>query len=207
MKKIKYYSLEIYTLISLGLITYSAIWIQPDIARKIILAYVFLFVLHEWEEGHYPGGFPEQVSKLLTGSKDGISPRIKKESRFYTGIYLLALTVVPYFLHEYAWLVLPAAFLGLLEGAVHVAANRLFGMNKLYSPGMITAECELALTVYVFCYLGLNHYVSAIHYALGFLLMLLGFMCMQRQLVHTIGRRYRDLPAMVRERIRGFGKS
>ena len=57
MKFIKYYSLEIYTFFSLLLITISAIFVTPDITRQIILAYILLFVLHEWEEGHYPGGF------------------------------------------------------------------------------------------------------------------------------------------------------
>ncbi|MBR4092178.1 MAG: hypothetical protein IKK28_15215, partial [Mogibacterium sp.] len=57
MKFIKYYSLEIYTFITLLLITLSAIFVIPDITRKIILAYMLIFVLHEWEEGHYPGGF------------------------------------------------------------------------------------------------------------------------------------------------------
>ena len=202
MKFIKHYSLEIYTVISLSVITFSAIWIQPDMAQKIILAFIFLFVLHEWEEGHYPGGFLELIAKLATGRADGIAPELSKGSRLYTGLYLSALTFIPLILHEYTWLVLPAAFLSVLEGFVHIMGIKLFRLKKPYTPGMITAECECLFALCVFCYLGRHHYVRPIHYLFGFLLMLFGFMCMQRKLVHTIGKRYRDLPSMIRRTIR-----
>ena len=201
MKFIKHYSLEIYTVISISLITFSAIWIQPDTAQRIILAYVFLFVLHEWEEGHYPGGFLELIAKLATGRADGIAPEISRGSRLYTGLYLLALTMIPYFLHQYTWLVLPAAFLGLLEGFVHIAGIKLFQLKKPYTPGMVTAECECIFSLYIFYYLAHNNLAKPVHYLIGFLLMLFGFMCMQRTLAHSIGKRYRDLPAMIKHTI------
>lgn len=104
MKFIRYYSLEVYTLISLLLLTISAIFIKPDTAQQIIMAYILLFVLHEWEEGHYPGGFIDMIAGVMLGGADNVSLEIKKGSRLYTGIYLLSLTFVPFFAHRYVWL-------------------------------------------------------------------------------------------------------
>ena len=202
MKFIKYYSLEIYSLISLLLLTISAIFIRPDITQQIILAYILLFVLHEWEEGHYPGGFIDMVAGVMLGGADNVSLEIKKGSRLYTGAYLLALTFVPFFAHGYTWLVLPAVFLGLWEGFIHIMGIRIFQRKKPYTPGMVTAECECLLSIFVCYYLAHNDLVQPIYFLFGFLLMAAGFMCMQRVLVHSVGRRYRELPSMMRANIR-----
>ena len=62
VKFIKYYSQEIYTVITLLLVTASAIFITPDFTQKVMLVYIFLFLLHEWEEGVYPGGFVDMMN-------------------------------------------------------------------------------------------------------------------------------------------------
>ena len=202
MKFIKYYSLEIYTLISLLLLTISAIFIRPDVTQQIVLAYIFLFVLHEWEEGHYPGGFIDLIAGVMLGGADNVTLEAKKGSRFYTGIYLLALTFVPFFAHEYTWLVLPAMFLGLWEGFIHIMGIKIFQLKKPYTPGMVTAECELVLSVFVWYYLAHNDLVQPVYFLFGFLLMVIGFMCMQRALVHSVGRKYRELPSMMKANIK-----
>ena len=201
MRFIKYYSLEIYTLVSLLLLTISAIFIHPDITQQIALAYILLFVLHEWEEGHYPGGFIDLIAGMMLGGAENIPSEIKKGSRLYTGIYLLALTFVPYFAHGMVWLVLPAVFLGLWEGIVHIMGIRIFRRKRPYTPGMVTAECEFVLSIFVCWYLAHNGLVRPIHFLFGFLLMALGFMCMQRALVHSVGRKYRELPSMIRKKL------
>ena len=201
MKFIKYYSLEIYTFFSLLLITLSAIFVTPDITRKIILAYMLLFVFHEWEEGHYPGGFIDMIAGVMLGGTDKVTTEAKKGSRFYTGIYLFALTLIPYFAHTHTWLVLPAAFLGLWEGIIHILGIKIFQCKIPYTPGMVTAECELILSLFVFYYLAHNGLATPLHYLLSFILMVIGFMCMQRCLVHSIGRKYRELPSMMKANI------
>ena len=207
MKFIKYYSLEIYTFFSLLLITVSAIFVTPDITRQIIIAYMLLFVLHEWEEGHYPGGFIDLIANVMLGGADNVSIEAKKGSRFYTGIYLFALTLIPYFAHLNTWLVLPAAFLGLWEGIIHVLGIRIFQQKIPYTPGMVTAECECILSIFVFYYLAHNQLATPIHYLTGFVLMLLGFMCMQRSLVHSVGKRYRELPSMMKANLKRIKES
>lgn len=198
MRFVKYYSLELYTVLSLLLIALSAIFVTPDVIQKFTLAYIFLFVLHEWEEGHYPGGFIDLITGLLGGGVE-VSEETKKGSRLYTGIYLLALTFIPYFAHSYAWLILPAVFLGLWEGIVHVLGIKIFQRKRPYTPGMITAECELVMSICVLWYFASHNLATPLQVLAGIVLMILGFMCMQRALVHSIGRKYRELPGMMRE--------
>ena len=60
-----------------------------------VLVYIFLFILHEWEEGKYPGGFIEMISSMI---EIDVSEEQKKASRIPTGILLLLFTIVPFFL-------------------------------------------------------------------------------------------------------------
>ncbi len=62
MKFIKHYSLEIYTVISMALIVVAAFVGDLSFIQKMIVTDAFLFILHEWEGGHYPGGFVDMVS-------------------------------------------------------------------------------------------------------------------------------------------------
>ncbi len=57
MRYLKYYSHEIFSVMILMLLTFSSVFVIPDITRRIALIYAFLFLLHEWEENNYPGGF------------------------------------------------------------------------------------------------------------------------------------------------------
>jgi hypothetical protein len=57
MKFIKHYNHEIYSVITLLLILFSAIFVIPNFTQKLALAYACIFLLHEWEENCYPGGF------------------------------------------------------------------------------------------------------------------------------------------------------
>ncbi len=182
------------------MIALSTIIVTPDVVQKFTLAYIFLFVLHEWEKGHYPGSFIDLITGLLGGVE--VSEETKKGSRFYTGIYLLALTFVPYFAHSCAWLILPAVFLGVWEGIVHVLGIKIFQRQRPYTPGMITAECELVMSIYVLWYFAGHDLATPLQVLAGIALMILGFMCMQRALVHSVGRKYRQLPGMMRENLK-----
>lgn len=203
MKKfMQYYSLEIYTVTSLLLIMYSTIFVSPDVIQKMALVFTFIFMLHEWEECFYPGGFSDIVSGIILGETNSISQEQTRASRVFTGIYLICLTFIPYFAHAYAWLILPAVFLGILEGFVHIAATKAFGNGKPYTPGFITAECELVTSIYVIWYLISHHLVTPLQFILALVLCLAGFMSMQRILVKQKGLKYRDLPKIAKQNIK-----
>ncbi len=166
------------------------------VIQKYILTYTFLFILHEWEEGHYPGGFIDMISGM-----SGIDPsdEIRRASRIPTGILLTAFTYMPFFLKDNAVAVLVVAFLGILEGIVHAAGIRLWHRQYPYTPGMVTAELEMLVSISLFAYLSRNGLASLPDYLLGFAIMLACFVTMQKTLTVMVGIRYGDLPKMIRK--------
>jgi len=85
-KFIKYYALEIYTVISMLILLIVGFMGDLSIIQKFVLVYIFLFILHEWEEMKYPGGFADLISNML---KIEINEDIKRATRIPTSILLL----------------------------------------------------------------------------------------------------------------------
>ena len=61
---IRKYSLEILSVILFGFVTLTAVMPVVSIPRKILAVLMFLFVLHEWEENVYPGGFSQLMGRF-----------------------------------------------------------------------------------------------------------------------------------------------
>ncbi|MBO6002231.1 MAG: hypothetical protein J6P53_01900 [Mailhella sp.] len=196
VKFIRHYALEIYTVLAMLLLLLGGLLGDLTVIQKYTLAYAFLFILHEWDEGHYPGGFIDMISGML-----GIDPsdEIRRASRIPTGILLTAFTYVPFFLKDNAVAVLAVAFLGVLEGFVHVAGIRLWHRPYPYTPGMVTAELELLVSISLFAYLSRNGLAAWPDYLLGFAIMLACFVTMQKTLTMMVGMRYSDIPKMIRK--------
>lgn len=64
-----------------------------SVIQKFVLVYIFLFILHEWEEGKYPGGFVDLISSMI---EIDVNEEQRKASRIPTGILLLLFTIVPF---------------------------------------------------------------------------------------------------------------
>ena len=73
-KFIKHYALEIYTVIAMILLTVPAFMGELSAIQKFMVIYSVLFVLHEWEEGMYPGGFVHVVGIRLFQCKTPYTP-------------------------------------------------------------------------------------------------------------------------------------
>ncbi len=199
IKFIKYYALEIYTVISMLILVVAGILGDLSIIQKFVLVYIFLFILHEWEEMQYPGGFAESIAKMIGFE---LTPEIKKVSRIPTSILLLTFTITPLVLHNYPITILPLAFLGLFEGLVHIFAIKLFKYQKFYSPGMCTAEIQAIVTIILFTYLIKNNILDGFDYLIGALVMFLCFIIMQKTLTMMIGFKYSDLPKMLKKQLK-----
>lgn len=194
-KFIKHYALEIYTLISLGLLLAGTLMGSLSVIQKFVMVFNFLFVLHEWEEMHYPGGFINLIAGVI--GKD-VSLEQKLASRIPTSVLLLTFTFVPFFWDTCVVPILVTATLGIFEGFVHLMAIRLFRLKKFYSPGMITAILELFVSVALIVYLEQNGLALVSDYVLGVLIMFSCFVAMQKTLTMMIGVKYSELPKCIR---------
>ncbi len=187
---IKYYALEIYTVISMLILTIAGLMGDLSFVQKFVLVYIFLFILHEWEEMKYPGGFADLIANMLGVD---ISIEKKRASRIPTSILLLTFTIAPFVLPQYPAAILPLAFLGLFEGFVHIFAIRLFRCPKCYSPGFVTAEIQAIVTIVLFTYLIKNHILIGTDYIIGALVMCVCFVIMQKTITMMIGYKYSDV--------------
>ena len=195
-KFIKHYALEIYTVISLGLLLAGALMDNLSVIQKFVMVFNLLFVLHEWEEGHYPGGFIDLISGMI--GKD-VPGETKRASRIPTGILLIAFTFVPFFWDNCVIFILVTATLGIFEGIVHMMGIRIFRLPKFYSPGMVTAELELLVSVVLIVWLEQNDLASATDYIWGVVIMFACFIAMQRTLAWMVGMKYSELPKRLRK--------
>ena len=88
------YNLEILTILMFTFVTANAIFDEaPSITQKMLLAYVFLFTLHEWEENRFPGGFVKIMEGMI-GKK--FSEDAKELSHIPVIILLLLIHIIPY---------------------------------------------------------------------------------------------------------------
>ncbi|MBQ8458634.1 hypothetical protein IJ541_00875 [bacterium] len=198
IKFIKYYALEIYTVISMLILVIAGIMGDLSVIQKFVLVYIFLFISHEWEEMSYPGGFADLIAKMI---EVDINPEMKRASRIPTSILLLTFTITPFILHQYPITILPLAFLGLFEGFVHIFAIKLFKCPKCYSPGFVTAEIQAVVTIILFTYLIKNQILSGFDYLIGILVMFVCFVIMQKTITMMIGYKYSNLPKMLKKQL------
>ena len=198
---LRYYSLEIYTVISMIVMAYAWV-INTDTIQAFAVIAILLWILHEREESYYPWWFAENVIWKITWMQDKITPELIRYSRVVTSIYLMILTFVPFFCSNRAWLIIPAWCLGIFEGIVHIAFIFAARLKKPYSPWMITAEIELILSIWMFYYLISNNLVEPIHFLYGFLIMIWWYVWVQYNEVHLVWFKYRELPKRMKENIK-----
>lgn len=198
-KFIKHYALEIYTVISMSLIVGAAMMGELSFVQKMVVIDTFLFILHEWEEGHYPGGFINMVASLIRVS---ISNELKRASRLPCGIFLLLLSVIPFIYDRYPMVTMIVATFGIIEGVVHTVGIRLFRVRGFYTPGMVTAWLEMFVSVILISYLAINHLGHWYDYVFGPLIMIIFFGCLQKTMTLLVGIRYSDMPKYLRRQWR-----
>ena len=198
----KHYALEIYTVIAMLLITLVAIFI-PELTdiQKFVVFMSFIFILHEWEEGKYPGGFLDLIIQLLQRNVDDETARA---SRLVTSVLIFALTIVPFFFGDgYPMFAVAVATFCIFEGFIHIFGIRIFRLKRFYTPGLVTAEVEAATGIALIVYLAVNHLAAWYDYVCGPFIFLACFACMQRTLMSMVGRlHYKDMPKLIKAQLR-----
>ena len=192
---IKYYALEIYTVLALSFIVAAAVIGNLSTVQKLVVVDALLFVLHEWEEGHYPGGFIKLISGLV-GIK--VDDEMSRASRIPAGILLLTLSIVPFVFDTTPLIIVAVATFGFIECFVHTMGIRLFRMKRFYTPGMVTAWLEFVVSVMMITYLAVNDIARCYDYVFGPLLMIVCFGLLQKTMTLMVGIRYSDMPKMIR---------
>lgn len=201
MRFIRYYSHEIYSVLTILLILASALFVTPDMTQKLALIYAFIFLLHEWEENNYPGGF----FKMLFGEIAGIEPvpsgdRLK-ESRRFVYILLVVFTFTPYFLHTQMWLLLPIVYLGFMEGVSHSIVMPRVILKRKYTPGMVTAICQFVLSTGALAYIIQTHSVKAWQYVVAVFIFILGLLFMAVNGMRANGIDPKTMPAQAKRNV------
>lgn len=200
VKFIKNYALEIYTVLAMLFIVYTAMLGELSVIQKLIVIDAFLFILHEWEEGHYPGGFVNMVASLIQVE---VSDETKRASRIPAGILLLLLSVVPFFYHDVPMVVMVVATFGIIEGFVHTVGIRLFHMKHFYTPGAATAWLELVISILMITYLIKYNLGDWQDFVFGPIIMFVCFGMLQKTMTLMVGFNYSDMPKMIKRQWSG----
>lgn len=130
-KFIKHYALEIYTVLAMLFMVATSFMHTLSPVQLFVVVFNFLFILHEWEETLYPGGFIDMISGLVGKT---ISDDKRRASRIPAGILLAAVTLMPFFFDENPVFAVSIATFGLVEGFVHTMGIKLFHTEKRYTP-------------------------------------------------------------------------
>lgn len=195
----KKYHLEILTLITFTFITFCAVFCENlSLIQRMMLGFMFLFTLHEWEESRLPGGFSRLMAKFI-----GLDISKEKEDAAYIPVIILVIliSVIPFFIQK-AFLVLISVYLGLFEALIHIVGIKLHKMNKPYTPGMVTALLLGFASICVLVIFSKNHVIQAREYVWGILLMFACFFAMQRTVISILGLRYKDLLDRIKAKIK-----
>lgn len=198
-KFIRRYALEIYTVLAMLFMVVTSFMIVLSTIRLFVVVFNFLFILHEWEEGAYPGGFVDLISSLI---EVDLTDDLRRASRIPTGVFLVAVTLLPFIFDSIPLFSVTIAVFGCFEGFVHVMGIKIFGLKKKYTPGMVTGLIEAAVGIGLICYLAVNHLAAWYDYVGGILLFFICFASMQKTLTLMVGIRYRDMPKLIKKQIK-----
>ena len=62
---IKRYALEIYTVLGMAFMVVTSLMGDLSPIQRFVVCFNFLFILHEWEENAYPGGFLNLITQVI----------------------------------------------------------------------------------------------------------------------------------------------
>ena len=200
-KFMKHYALEIYTVVAMLLITLVALFMDNlTVIQQFAVWVSFLCILHEWEEGRFPGGFLDLISKHVL--QMDIDMETKLGSRLITAVFIFTISLVPFFMGDrIPMFAVAMACFCIFEGIIHIVGIKIFQREKPYTPGLVTAEIELVTGISLIVYLALNHLGAWYDYTFGPFVFIAGFACMQRSLMGMIGLRYKDMFAIMKKRL------
>ena len=197
------YHLEILTFVMLAMVLCSFIFCSDlGLIQQIMMGYMILYTLHEWEEIRFPGGFAKLMSKFF-----GIEVTKDKEeaSHIPVVVLLIVITFVPFFT-QLPLLALVPVYLGLFEALIHIVGIKIHKMKKPYTPGMVSAILLGISSIVVLTIFSKEQMVQGIEFLWGVLLTFLCFAIMQRTVIAIFDLGYKDMIANMKKKLRGTAK-
>ena len=185
------YSLEIFSTAVL-LIVMAVMLFFPEVSyiRKLTLGFAILAVLHEYEEKRVPGGFFELMAKKFGMNKETTNVDL---AGFFVICYWVVLLVLPYVFDSMELFLVMSIALSIFEAFVHTAGIWIHKMKKPYTPGLASAWLMAALSVYSICWLNANTGISGRDYLVGVLLMVVGFVILERGTLYAANMTFKDV--------------
>ncbi len=190
-KFVKHHALELYTALALLWLVCAVLMGELSVIRKLVVIDALLFILHEWEEARFPGGF---IDMGVNRMRIAVSDDFKLACRVPAGFFLLLLSILPFVFDEVPMLTMALATFGLCEGLVHTVAVYLFRTKRCYTPGMLTAWLEAIVSGMLMAYLIIHHLGRWYDYVFGPLITLACFGVFQNIMLRLMGISYRDMP-------------
>ena len=152
-----------------------ALWKQRSLIRKLVTAFAVLAAAHEIEEKIWPGGFFDLMLNKFGMKKEEVD---LGRATSAVSVYWVLILALPFIFDTHPWLLVITIALSFFEAFVHTAGIAIHHMKKPYTPGLVTAWLLAALAVISMVLLNRDHLVSAGGYAVGTLLMIVSFLCM-----------------------------
>lgn len=177
-------------------------WDTMPAGQRALGFFVIAITLHEWEEGHFPGGFYELMTKKF--SIEDYTPEQADLSHGAVVIAIVFFVYVPFLLWEQApWLAGIPAILGFFEAVIHIVGIKIHKLPRPYSPGMATALlCLLpsAIAIVMFATPG----IGVGGWALAVVCYFVIFGCMEVMVWRAFGVDPRTIPGRMRKIIAGM---
>lgn len=204
MDKLVKYNLEIMSAVLAVFITVGALqWSELSVLRQMTVIFMGLYVLHEWEESRFPGGFYR-----IFFSKCTIDPSVSEERlHLPVAVYLLVILPIPFIFDDTAAFALVPLILALFEGFIHTAGIVIHQLKKPYSPGMITAWAMFGYAIGMIRRLDAQVEMSAKEWIFGVILTAVSFMIMETRFMKgagiTVGEFRTNMKSYMLGRIKG----
>jgi len=189
------HNLCVMTALAVGVTAYLAInWSSMPALQRMVGLFFIGLVMHLWEEGRFPGGFPEMVTEHLH-----FTARSRTFGEVVTAGCVLVIAFVPLFLPNVPFLAMATMMLGFLEAVMHLGMIKIFQLKPFYSPGLVTALVVLLpISIYSIAYAIRQNVMPSWSYPLALLYMLFCFVVAQQIVVRGSGVKYTDFLSTVR---------
>lgn len=191
------YSLEIFSALVIIFVMINILFF-PEInyIQKLTLTFALVAVLHEFEEKRYPGGFFDLMVKKFGLSTEKTNVDL---ASFFVICYWVVLISLSYIFDNMVMFLIMSVSLGIFETFIHTAGIWLHKMKKPYTPGLISAWIMGLLSGYSIYYLNVNNLAIGKDYLFGTILMVIGFIILQRGTLYAANMTYRDIKENIKK--------